>query len=309
MEQEATPPRVSALIVSYNCVDNLRRCLEALEKSGQRELLEIIVVDNGSRDGSASLDGEFPNTTFLRLPRNFGRAKALNIAMRSAHADYLLLLAPEVEVRPDTVSALAARLDADSDAVAVAPLLVDAACRPLSLVQPLPALKDLGPLAWRSEPLETLPVDPASAEPVPVPFPDFRAILLRKFFIRGLNYFDERYGHHWLDAELSMQIRRAGRKALLLAGVKVLCHPAKTSFPLTTDALAALAADRALGAATYAGKHFGMLAGLKLRAALVFGALGRTLAAAATFRNPGFEFSRFYGILSGQKIDGSQSAL
>ena len=46
--------------------------------------LQIIVVDNGSRDGSASLDSEFPAAQFLRLPQNFGLTKALNIGIRAS---------------------------------------------------------------------------------------------------------------------------------------------------------------------------------------------------------------------------------
>ena len=252
MDKEETPPRVSALIVSCNCAQSLRRCLAALERSRERETIEVIVIDNGSRDESPTLDTEFPNTTFLRLPRNFGLAKALNIAMRSAHAEYLLLLAPEVEVQPETIPGLAACLDARADAVAVSPLLVAPDGSPVSVLQPLLSEAAVTRLAWGGEPAGTLPIEPA-ADSVAVPFPDFRAILLRKFFIRGLNYFDERYGHHWLDAELAAQIHRAAKQALVLPGIRATCRPQEMSFALSTSARAALAADRALGAATYAG--------------------------------------------------------
>src|SRR5438132_1934444 len=122
--QETKPqPRVTALVVSYYNVEGLRRCIEALEKSKDREALEIIVVDKGSRDGSATIDSEFPHITVLRLPRNFGNAKALNIGMRTAAAELIFFLIPDVEVQSDTIVQLANRLDADPDAVAVCPLV------------------------------------------------------------------------------------------------------------------------------------------------------------------------------------------
>src|SRR5207237_5940541 len=96
----------------------LRRCLAALERSKDRETLEILVVDKGSQDDSPTLDSEFPNTTFLRLPRNFGNTKALNIAMRTAVGELLFYLSPEIEVAPDTVSVLAARLEYDAALIA-----------------------------------------------------------------------------------------------------------------------------------------------------------------------------------------------
>src|SRR5271165_2677014 len=98
-EETKTQPRVTALIVSYYNADALRQCLTALEKSKDREALEIIVVDKGSRDGSATIDSEFPHITVLRLPRNFGNAKALNIGMRTAAAELIFFLLAEVEVQ------------------------------------------------------------------------------------------------------------------------------------------------------------------------------------------------------------------
>src|ERR1035438_2845919 len=84
-EQEEQPPapKVTALIYSYNRAAALRRCIAALERSTGRASLEILVVDKGSQDESPNLDSEFPNTTFLRLPRNFGNTKALNIGMHT----------------------------------------------------------------------------------------------------------------------------------------------------------------------------------------------------------------------------------
>ena len=49
-------------------------------------------MDNGSTDDSTALEPEFPEIRFMRLPRNFGLTKALNIGIRSAEADYLFLL-------------------------------------------------------------------------------------------------------------------------------------------------------------------------------------------------------------------------
>src|SRR5579884_1989867 len=110
-EAVQAPPRISAIVLSYNTAASLRRCLAALDRSVPRETLEILVADNGSQDESPTLDTEFPNTTFLRMPRNFGASKALNIAMRTAIGDYMFFVAPEIEVQPDTVAALAAVLD------------------------------------------------------------------------------------------------------------------------------------------------------------------------------------------------------
>src|ERR1017187_6304910 len=81
MEETPIPIRTSVLVVSYNMAEALRRCLTALDQSNGRETFEILVVDNGSEDDSLAVIDSFPSVTTLRLPRNFGFVKALNIGM------------------------------------------------------------------------------------------------------------------------------------------------------------------------------------------------------------------------------------
>ena len=88
--------KVTALVFSYDSAPALRRCLAALEGSKDRASIEILVVDCGSHDESPQLDSEFEGINILRLPRYFGRTKALNIGTRTATGDYLFFLTPEV---------------------------------------------------------------------------------------------------------------------------------------------------------------------------------------------------------------------
>src|SRR5579872_2655407 len=118
-------PKTAAILVAHNQEQELRRALGALEKSENRELLEILVVDCGSSDSTATLGEEFPAITLLVLPQNFGATKALNIATRTARAEFLFLLSPDVEVAPNTVARLTEELEARADLTGVCPLLVD----------------------------------------------------------------------------------------------------------------------------------------------------------------------------------------
>ncbi len=97
-------PRVTAILVGHNQAAAMRRAIAALEKSKDRERLEILVIDCGGSDDTSMLDTEFPGVSCLRLPHDFGLTKTLNIGARTAKAEYLLYLSPNVEVTPDTIA-------------------------------------------------------------------------------------------------------------------------------------------------------------------------------------------------------------
>ncbi|HYK61218.1 MAG TPA: glycosyltransferase [Bryobacteraceae bacterium] len=273
---------MSAVLVGYNQAPQLRRALEALQRSRDAERLEILVVDCGSQDESSRLDADYPAMNMLRLPHHFGATKAMNIATRTAKADLAFFLSPSVEVEPDTVSRLAALLEEDPSAAAVCPLLVNSAGEPVSKISRLPTPSNVQP-------------EPASADwtqdSIVVEYPGRDAIMVRKQFIRGMNYFDQRFGQHWADADLAMQIRRAGKKIRLYPAIRATLHPEPD--PLQEETLSE--ADRALGAAAFFGKYYGFFSGLSFRLVAILKALGR------------FNFRLLGYLLSGQKLDGTQS--
>ncbi len=307
--QAQQTPEVSVLIVSEDNARALRRCLTALEASAERETFEILVVDNGSQDESPHLDSEFPNVTLLRLPRRFGFVKALNIGMRTAKGEYFFFLAPEAEVERSTVAGLKKGLAAEAGVVAVCPLLVDAEGRPQPQCYRLPDPSSIIRLARRQrfEPVETTVL---GDQEMPVAFPSLAALMIRKYFLRGLRYIDERYGQTWADAEIAAQVRRASRRILLLPEVRVLLHPPELPELRSEARVRALyAADWALGAAAFAGKHYGLAVGLKVRLAVAAEGLLAALASLARLRDVSYHFRRAAFLLSGQKLNGTQPFL
>ncbi len=73
---------LSVVIVSLNTCEVLRRCLTALETESKELSLEVIVVDNGSRDGSVEmLARDFPHLRLIDAGRNLGFAAANNLVL------------------------------------------------------------------------------------------------------------------------------------------------------------------------------------------------------------------------------------
>ncbi|MBS1859120.1 MAG: glycosyltransferase [Acidobacteria bacterium] len=276
-EQEKAPPRAAVVVVSRNRVESLRACLKSIDASRERERLQVIVVDNGSRDGAAHLDDEFPEAQFIRLPKNFGLTKALNIGWRAADAEYVLFLHDDTLVEPDTIPLLADALDAGAhaDAAAVCPLLIDEEGRPA------PQLGELPPTGeWR-------PAAPAGVEPFEVDYPRGAAIMVRVFFVKAIRQIDQRYGQFGSDADLAAEIQRASRKILLVPSAKVRHRGAGAYGAMER-------ADFLQARAIFLGKYFGFFSGVKARLASVLGPL------------LGFRFGELRYTLSGQKIDGTQ---
>jgi len=112
-------PDVSVVIVSFNGREWLKRCLLSL--ASVHCSTEIIVVDNGSTDGSRELvTSEFPRVKLLANGNNRGFAAACNQGMRVATGRYHLLLNPDVEVPAGSVEALVEFLDSVPSAGAAA---------------------------------------------------------------------------------------------------------------------------------------------------------------------------------------------
>lgn len=304
VEEGPSGPRVTVIVSSYNQAPALRRCLKALEASDERQLIEIIVMDNGSRDETPEVEAEFPEVTFLRLPKYFGRTKALNIASRTAHAELLFYLSPEVEVTPLVVSKLADRMEAEPDSLGAAcPMVLDEQGEQAPVFFRLPSRAALYKMWATGAGLEPTAVD-ASAEFATVEYARFDAFMVTKYFVRGLNYLDERFGESWADAEVCWQIRRGGKKVAVLPRLAATRHdPEQPHRPASVRAV--LASDCGVGAAAFVAKHDGFFAGLFFRLRLIFTSLGRAL----TFRDAGYNFALFGSLLGGQKVDGTQTAM
>jgi hypothetical protein len=112
-------PRIHVVMLNWNQEADTRECLESLRKC-TGPAMRIVLVDNGSRDGSPDrLAPDFPEVTLLRQPRNLGFAEGNNVGIRHALADgaqLLLLLNNDTLVDPGFVAPLVEALARRPDA-------------------------------------------------------------------------------------------------------------------------------------------------------------------------------------------------
>jgi GT2 family glycosyltransferase len=120
---------VSVVIVNYNGLGHLRKCLPSLLTSDY-PFYEVIIVDNGSKDGSVStikkeIGGHQNRITLLNLPNNLGFAMGNRVGADKALGDYLLFLNNDTKVEQSSLSRLVEVMDKDpSIGVAQAKLLL-----------------------------------------------------------------------------------------------------------------------------------------------------------------------------------------
>lgn len=271
---ERQTPRISVVIVSFNRVESLRESLKALGAGHQ-----IVVVDSGSWDGAETINDEFPDLRFSRLPRNFGLTKALNIGLRAAEGEYILCLHDDVRIAGDAVAQLADYLESHPDVGGVCPFLTDASGNPVPQFRPLPS---------PSNPDPALQLPSETGEEISIECGSGAAIMFRAFFLRALRHVDERYGTYGSSIEICAQMRRASKKVVILHSVTAIHENTPSPVPRGL-----LEKDRAAGTAAFLGKHYGFFSGLIYR-------LKTALVALFTFR-----FAVLIGVLSGQKIDGT----
>ena len=98
---------LSVIIVSWNTKEYLLRCLKSVFRSEGHRSREVVVVDNGSKDGSEKEAKRlFPEIRLIVNEKNLGFSKATNQGIREASGRYLLLLNPDTEVREGAVETL-----------------------------------------------------------------------------------------------------------------------------------------------------------------------------------------------------------
>ncbi len=90
--------KCSVIIPNYNGEELLKDCLNSLNNQSFEEF-EIILVDNNSIDNSLGFVSEnYPQVKVIKLPRNFGFAKAINEGVKHSTAEYVVFLNNDTEV-------------------------------------------------------------------------------------------------------------------------------------------------------------------------------------------------------------------
>lgn len=97
---------VSVIIPNYNGAKYLKVCLDSLSRQ-TFAAFDIVVVDNGSTDGSCKMVSScYKNVKLIELDKNYGFPTAVNVGIKSSTASFFVLLNNDTEVEPDWLQKL-----------------------------------------------------------------------------------------------------------------------------------------------------------------------------------------------------------
>ncbi|TKB26133.1 glycosyltransferase [Desulfopila sp. IMCC35006] len=95
---------LTVIVVNWNAGNQLRTCIDSILRYSTGLVQQIVVVDNGSEDGSDTSIEDLPNVTLIRAGTNLGFGRACNFGASHAQGRYLLFLNPDAALYDDTLA-------------------------------------------------------------------------------------------------------------------------------------------------------------------------------------------------------------
>ncbi|MDQ5984342.1 MAG: N-acetylglucosaminyl-diphospho-decaprenol L-rhamnosyltransferase [Syntrophus sp. SKADARSKE-3] len=214
---------ISVIIVNWNTRDLLKDCLSSVFRTLTNAAFEVIVVDNGSSDGSVEMVREsFPSVRLIANADNRGFGAANNQALRVMNGRYALLLNSDtvitdqaalrlfsfMETHPEVAMACGQLLNRDGSkqhSFASFPNLI-------TITTNTPLLEWLFPRRYPSKRYDY-------AEPREVDSPIGACLMVRKVAMDQVGIFDERYFFFFEETDWAFAMRRAGWMVYYVPGV------------------------------------------------------------------------------------------
>ena len=210
----------SIVVVSHDSGEVLLQCVAAA--LAQNAPVEVIVVDNASRDGTPQRLSSDPRLRLVCNPDNPGFARACNQGSALARGDYLLFLNPDCVLEPDSVSRLRVYCDADATLGVLGAQLLNADGSPQAAARrrtptPLRAIR-------RALGRRDVEMAPAEVSTGGVEFVDAVSgalMLMPRCVFDALGGFDQGYVLHCEDLDLCRRALAAGYRVGVANSVRV----------------------------------------------------------------------------------------
>lgn len=221
---------ISIIIVTWNSENWIKRCLDSILATSGDLKMEIIVVDNFSKDKTQEILKPYGSQIkLIQNSSNLGYAKGCNQGLKIAQGNYILLLNPDTEITENSLKKMRDFMEKNPEAGALGPQLLDfegqiqPSCRRFPnyklLLWELSGLSRLFPKskifgAWKMGDF-----DFKSTREVEQPMGS--ALLIRKKVIDQIGLMDERFFLFYNDVDFCYRIKQAGWKIYFYPEAKI----------------------------------------------------------------------------------------
>lgn len=207
-------PLVSVVIPTWNGREHLEACLAGVRRLAYpANALDLIVVDNGSTDGSVEWLRMHPEVRLVANAENLGFARACNDGTRRSRAPYVAFLNNDARPDPGWLGPLVALMEAEPDVAATASLVLDEEGRRVDFggagMTPFGRGIQLGFGEPRPE---------GRADPAPVLFSNGAAMLVRRETFLEVGGFDDRFFAYYEDVDLGWRLWVLGWRVMFVPG-------------------------------------------------------------------------------------------
>lgn len=207
--------KISIVIVTHNSAPALKGCLLSLHQALEQIEAELVVIDNGSNDGSRQqVEQQFPNARIHANEKNRGFAAACNQALKLSDGEFVLFLNPDVRLDSDCLDKLRSVIVSDSKAGGIVPRMrypddtFQATCRRFPTIYNMLFSRGsvIGKLFGSTQIYtlgdysETTAVDAVAAT----------VLMIRRLLIERIGGFDERFFVYMEDTDLCLRLKTSG---------------------------------------------------------------------------------------------------
>jgi GT2 family glycosyltransferase len=239
MTDSLSRPDVSIVFTHWNVRDMLRDCLRSVKEKTVGLTYEIIIVDDGSTDGSVEMiRSEFPEVKLVANEKNIGVAKSYNKGAALVTGRYMQMLNTDMVLVNNAVKILLDFMESHPEAAACAgklrnrdmttqvsyghfPSFSEAVCDALALPMLFPFLK------W---PVVAIAPDEKVTNPMEAEYLSGADMMIRKEVLDRIGFMDERYTSYCEETDFCYRIKHEAQSKLFYVPQAEIIHFGGQSF-------------------------------------------------------------------------------
>lgn len=207
---------VSVVIPNWNGSDVITECIDSIKNQNLKPL-EVIVVDNGSTDGSVEIiKKQFPEVKLISLEKNIGFAGAVNKGIKAAKGDYVFLLNNDATLEKNCLEELIKTAQTNKSDITQCTILTNGG----KLIDSVGDEYSIWGLPYPG--MRNQPSDKAPKKDKEIFSASGGASLYKKSLFNEIGYFDEDFFAYYEDVDISIRAHMQNKKIFL--STKAIVH-------------------------------------------------------------------------------------